>query len=168
MQPIDILNSDPFSAFAALASVVSLGLTIAVFYGVRGIRRHFIFKARVPELIERLTDIASKISDHLTAGSIESTSMSETLADAEVVLKSILRKVKRGVRSDARSILKEIAQLEGRPNWFSVVWDRFFSGFSLSPVPDREAQIQKVYIGLYKVANECKEAYEDSRWDNRS
>src|SRR5476651_293212 len=45
-----------------LASVVGLGFTLWVLYSVRTLRTHFLFTARVPQIVQALQSNASTIS----------------------------------------------------------------------------------------------------------
>lgn len=162
---VEFLLSREFAALASLSSVLSLLLTFAVFIGVRRIRKHYVFTARIPELIDRLGNHASQISSLLDSDSIEATSMYETLAEAEVTLKSLKRKIGGSVKAEAGSLIKQISalRLSGSEsgNWLPG----FMSKLGSTPATNRENHIRRVYLAMYKITSECKEAYEDARWE---
>jgi len=159
---IDIVNGKYISAFAALSSIISLVITVAVYLGIRKIKRFYAFTARVPELNERLGEIASKISSSLNSGTLNTTSTKEMLADAEVTLKSICNKVDNPLKNQVRKIIHDIEFIDntkGLKNKFV----KFFNGSPYEGI--QENKLREVYISLYKLNAECKNAYEDSRWE---
>ena len=90
---ITILNEDYFSAAGVLSSIAGFLLSVFVLLAVRKIKKFYIFTARVPLVNEKLVDIASSISDHLNSFDGYTTKTFKILADAEINLKSLSRKV---------------------------------------------------------------------------
>lgn len=162
---LKIVKSDELAIFGSISSILSLALTFAIFLGIRKIKRFYIFTARVPDLNERLIKIASNISSALTSGSFDTTTLTEILADAEVTLKSLTRKVKNPLRSDANKIIKEIRNLERCNGFFCKLLGFWGSKNAPDDEDSYENQIRKIYLDLYRLNAECREVYEDARWE---
>jgi len=154
---IELVKSANLSSIGSLASVASLFLTTAVFIGIRNIRRYYLFTARVPELSERLSNLASKISSQLNSKGEGSTS--EILADVEVTLNSLVRKLDNPLKKQAKDIVKEIRKLEETPGFIK----KLLNGDTGTKI--RESKLRQIHISIYKLTAECKEAYEDARWE---
>lgn len=161
---VDVFSGKTITAIACASSIASLLLTFVVFLGVRKIRKFYIFTARVPELNQRLSDIASKISSQLNGNSLESTVVTETMADAEVTLKSLSRKVGNPLKPQAKKIIKEIRLLDKREGILAVLFSSRDNG-QQNTANSREERLRRIYIALYKLNAECKEIYEDARWE---
>lgn len=160
----EILKATTLSSIGSLASIASLLLTIAVFIGVRNIRRYYVFTARVPELSERLSSLASKISSQLNSKSEGSTR--EILADIEVTLNSLVRKLDNPLKKQAKDIVKEIRKLEEDPGILRSLLNFVHIGHETdAEVETRELKLRQIHISIYKLTAECKEAYEDARWE---
>lgn len=164
-QFIELMTGREATAFANATSVISFILTIAVFVGVRRIRKFYIFTARVPDLNGRLSDLASKISSQLNSGSTDSTAITEILADVEVTLKSLIRKVGNPLKSSANKIIKEIRSLDHGDSFIRKLIQSIRDSEDSGVITDRETKIRNIYIALYKLSAECKEIYEDARWE---
>ena len=162
---IDVLVGKIVTAIASVSSIASLILTFVIFLGIRKIKKFYIFTARVPELNNRLNDIASKISLQLTQNTTESTLTREILADAEIVLKSLYKKVSSPLKGQVKKVINEIRSLEERGS----IRYRIISFFRNKSRDDQNAtqeqQLQNIYISLYRLNGEVKEIYEDSRWE---
>ena len=162
---LEIVKSDELAIFGSISSILSLALTFAIFLGIRKIKRFYIFTARVPDLNKRLIKIASSISSALTSGSFDTTKLTEILANAEAILKSLTRKVNNPLRSDANKIIKEIRNLE-RCNGFLCKLFGFWGSKNASGDEDNhEEKLRKIYLDLCRLNAECREVYEDARWE---
>lgn len=161
---LEALTGKTATAIASAASIVSLALTVAVYLGVRKIKRFYIFNARMPDLNERLAVIASKISSQLNSNTLNSDALTETLADAEVTLKSLSRKVGNPIKSEASRILKNIHSIDGRDGFIKKLLS---NKGEHNHNAEREARIREIYVSLYRLNAECKEVYEDARWEQQ-
>lgn len=163
---IEFIKGDAFSALGSISSIVSLILTFLVFLGVRNIKRFYIFTARVPELNDRLSEAASKIASALNSGSITSDSTAEILADTEAILKSLIRKVDKPLKADAKRLIKNIQSMDGCDKVWCRAYKHFFSSENQDTQENFESRLRDVYLSLYRLNAECREVYEDSRWEH--
>lgn len=130
----------------SIASIISLILTIIIYFGIRKIKRFYIFTGRVPEVVGNLNKIASNISEHLNDYEDFIPQIGLDLADAEVALKTLNRKVgKREHRKPINTLIKTINKYE--------------------PNPDGEEELRKIHIGLHKIVAEVQELRKDQRWE---
>jgi hypothetical protein len=159
------LISKEITAFATVVTVLSFLVTLYVMFTINKIRKFYIFNARVPEIIEHLTDIASKISTQLNSFNGIDRTLNEILVNAEVELLSLTRKVNGSLKKQACSLVTEIRILSGRNNWKDriQVFLQFNNNHNATGTP--EESIQNIYLLLYKLTAECKSRYEDAKWE---
>lgn len=162
---INIISGKYVTAIATLSSIVSLVITVAVYLGIRKIKRFYAFTARVPELNERLGEIASKISSSLNSGSLNTTSTKEMLVDAEVILKSICNKVDQPFKSQIKKTIHEIEAIDNTKGLKNKIINFFKKTSEINNSNIEESRLREVYISLYKINAECKSVYEDFRWE---
>jgi hypothetical protein len=134
-------------AFAAdIASVVSLALTLLVYFNVRKLRRAYLFTARVPELTEELSGKASEIA-RLHRTSAESKSQIQVLlAESDVLLRSLKSKVSGSSRTAVKAVL--LATSEYQMN-------------------DSAETVWRVYIAMQKCLAELRQTQLDLKWDRQ-
>lgn len=131
---------------ADIASVVSLALTLLVYFNIRKLRRAYLFTARVPELID---DLSVKASELLTLHGIGAQSKSQiqvVMAEADVLLRSLKSKVDGSSRSAVNAAL--IATAEYQMN-------------------DSPEIVLRVYVGMQKCLMELRQAQLDLKWDRQ-
>lgn len=129
---------------ANLATIISLAITILVWFSVRNIRRAFLFKARAPIHTDRLDDISHKISNLLNDYQANKNSIKELLAHAEIQLEQLLKKTSGEPRTRIRALRKRMQ-------------DRLI-------VEDPEA-IYNVHLELIKIVDAMKEHLANQEWE---
>lgn len=159
------LISKEITAFATVVSILSFFMTLYVMFAINKIRKFYIFTARIPEIIERLTVITSKISTQLNSFNGIDRTLKEILVNAEVELLSLTRKVDGSLKKQAGSLVTEIRILSGRNNWKDHI--QLFLQFNNNhnATVSQEESIQNLYLLLYKLTEECKSRYEDAKWE---
>ena len=160
---LEYLNNKYFTAAATLASIISLVISIIVLIGMRSIKKHYIFVARVPEILEKLEELASNISANLNDfGGITST-LSIYLAETEINLKSLKRKVNGNSRKSISALLKKITKLDSGSQRLKI---KFISSIFMPTKEDSDLnQLYKIHIDLHKVIAEIKDLDKDHRWE---
>ena len=137
---IEFINS------GSIASIISLILTIFIFFGIRKIKRFYIFTGRVPEVVKGLDEIASNISKHLNDYNDFLPQIRLELAKAEVALKTLRKKVgKREHKKPINSLIKTIKNYK--------------------PNPEGEEELRQIHIDLYKIVAEVQELRKDQKWE---
>lgn len=157
--------SKEITAFATVVTILSFFMTLYVMFAVKKIRKFYIFNARVPEIIKRLTDITSKISIQLNSFNGIDRALNEILVNAEVELSSLTRKVDGSLKKQASSLAKEIRILSGRNNWKDRIQIPSLSNNDHNAIRTPEESVQNIYLSLYKLTAECKTRHEDARWE---
>ena len=154
---ITILNEDYFSAVGVLSSIAGFLLSVFVLLAVRKIKKFYIFTARVPLVNEKLVDIASSISDHLNSFDGYTTKTFKILADAEINLKSLSRKVDGPLRKQVKNLVNEISSINAsrHPVIQSIIDLLTFSN-SQNGESEKEF-LERIYVSLYKITKECRE-----------
>lgn len=150
--------------------MLSLFLTILIFLGIRKIRRHFLFKARAPELVRKLKAAASKLIQSLNDdGEAVTTATYEALADGEAILKSLRTKIGFSSR-DITDLLDRMHSFDqDRPKSWGQEW-RAFKRFlsrnkSNSLELDDEQKVRQIYHGLMRIVSEANESLHDAEWE---
>jgi hypothetical protein len=134
-------------AFAGdIASIVSLALTLLVYFNVRKLRRAYLFTARVPELIEELSAKASDLLRLHGSGSQSKSQIQVVMAEADVLLRSLKSKVGGSSRSAVNAAL--IATAEYQMN-------------------DSADIVLRVYVAMQKCLAELRQTQLDLKWDRQ-
>lgn len=135
-----------FSDVGSAASLISLVITVYLFYAVRKIRSFYVSKARVPELTKQLGSHASRLV--ILHGDFK-TSRDEVLLElgqVEVTLRFLKKKIGRPTKKSVARVLKLI--------------DNY------SPHNANKDQLWKIYVDLQKVIQEVVEVQSDQSWEN--
>jgi predicted PurR-regulated permease PerM len=129
----------------SVASILGLVLTILIFLSLRKIRRFYVFTARVPELLDKLTKHAGKISEYQKEFSNSQQEIELELSKAEVVLKSLKKKVSRQTKSSINNVLKTVKTYYNSISDSKSLWE--------------------VYVKIQILIDEIKELQLDIKWE---
>lgn len=142
-----------FANLGAIASMLGLILTVAVFLRLRRIQRLFSRRARLPELTEAIGDMARDLLGQLRDPVDLGTTAMPVLARCESVLKSLSPQLEGNDRDTVFGLEAQIARFlrsrlfaKRRPLTRNDAWDLYVA---LEGIAERLAQIQK-----------------DDRWEN--
>ncbi len=163
---IKFVNGEYVTAIGIIASILSLIISFFVLINVRRIRRSYLFRARVPELIEKLSNTASSISEQLNYFDGMTVNISKTLGDAEVNLKSLKSKVKGELNKDVKLLLSQIDSLNSMDTSFFKSLKKLFGKESSVNNENYKIKIQKIYVSLYKITEKSKNILDDYQWGN--
>jgi len=128
----------------SVASILGFLLTILIFLSLRSIRRFYVFTARVPELLSKLKKHAGEISKYQKEFSDSQQGIELELSRAEVVLKSLKKKVSRQTKSSINNVLKTV---------------KTYNSFNDSK------RLREVYIEIIKLIDEIEELQSDLKWE---
>ena len=132
-------------AFASdIASIVSLGLTLLVYFNVRKLRRAYLFTARVPELIEELSAKASSLAS--LHGAQSKSQIQVLMAESDVLLRSLKSKVGGNSRAAVNAVLVATAEYQLNDS-SDIVW--------------------RVYVAMQKCLAELRQTQLDLKWDRQ-
>ena len=129
-----------------LASIASLLLTIFVFFNVRKIKAYYSFTARIPELIDRLTEHTSKLNSYHQEFENSLQLIDEELAKSEASLEALQKKVDRPTRTLIKGILEKISKYKQTRRKNS---DEFW----------------KIYVEMSKVTAKVRDLQEERKWE---
>lgn len=127
------------------ASILGFLLTIIIFLTLRSIRRFYVFTARMPELLKKLINHASKIAEYQKEFSNSQQEIELELAKTEVVLNSLKKKVSRQTKSAVNSMLKTVNTYNNSSNDSDSLW--------------------AVYVEIQKLITEIHELQSDLKWE---
>jgi len=160
----NVINGDYITAIGVVSSISSLIISVFVLLAVKKIRRFYAFTARVPEINKKLVETASAISDSLNVFNGFTTGLCTLLGDAEVNLISLSKKTDGDLKRKVDLLVKEITAIDS-PSWLTKV-KRYVDSETPKPEFDSQKQaLQRIYVALYKITGECREIYEDARWE---
>jgi predicted PurR-regulated permease PerM len=129
----------------SVASILGFLLTILIFLSLRIIRRFYVFIARVPELLSKLIEHAGEISKYQKEFSDSQQEIELELSKAEVVLKSLKKKVGRQTKSSINKVLKTVKTYNN-------------NSFNDSK------RLWKVYVKIQILIDEINELQSDNKW----
>ena len=142
---MELLKNITLSNLGNAASIVALFLTFLIFINMRKIKRFYVFTARVPELLEKLANHASKISAYQKDFSSSTREIKLLLAETEILLKSIKSKVgTRQIKSSVKRVLKIVTQY--------------------NPATQDQDALWTVYVEIQKLVSEIQEFQSDLKW----
>jgi hypothetical protein len=134
-------------AFAGdIASIVSLVLTVLVYFNIRKLRRAYLFTARAPELIDELSAKASELLRLHGVGAQSKSEIQVVMAEADVLLRSMKSKVDGSSRSAVNAALTATAEYQ---------------------MNDSAEIVLRVYVAMQKCLAELRQTQLDLKWDRR-
>lgn len=142
---MEFIQNINLSDIGSVASIIGLLLTVVVFLNIRSIKRFYVFRARVPELLERLIEQSSKISTYQNDFVNSSQEIDIVVAQVEITLKSLKQKLSGSVKSSVGKILKQLERLVNQSKTSANLWS--------------------LYIDLQKLIAEVQELQSDLKWE---
>ena len=140
-------SNDLWSGLANIQSSISFGLLLWGFVNLRKIKRYYVFTGRVPDLLESLRRHASSISLFLNDFEDSISGISEELARAEIVVKSLKKKLNREPKRAMGKLLKTMRAYEKSST---------------------EANLWQAYIGMIKAVDQIEDLQQDMKWEIRT
>lgn len=138
------INTSNFSLFADILSVVGVITTISVYLSVRKIKKFYVFRARIPELLNKLSTHSGEISK-LNKNYLQSLpKISLEIGRLEITLKSIKKKVSKEIKPSVSESYLAIKAYRSTPN-SDLLW--------------------QVYISLQRLQQEIELHQEDQKWE---
>jgi predicted PurR-regulated permease PerM len=104
---VEILSGDEFTSVANVLSVIGFVLTLYVSFAIRNIRKYYIFTARVPELVRRLKEHNSKISELLNDYENSMQAIDIEIASMQVILNSLKSKISGNGKKSTRELISQ-------------------------------------------------------------
>ena len=158
----EALRGSWYSAIGTTSSLVSLLLTGFVLWSLRRIKRHYIFTARSPDLIERLRGHASEIATYLNDPEGFESETSLELARMEATLLSLQRVLSRPHRRPIRDLLETVRshKLSSTRSQGSY-YKRLFRAHN----KNKDSTSRIVYLETVKLVEQLDDIQEEQRWD---
>ncbi len=134
------------SDWGSLASILGLGLTGWALWEIRRLRRFYVFKARVPELLANLDQHASTLAGCLSDFPNSENLANKELAQIQATLKSLEPKLQGASKRSVKRLLESL-EIQGQtPN---------------------ERRIKQTYLSVITVVSEIENLQEDLEWQQR-
>jgi hypothetical protein len=107
MEPFTVWIIDfKFSDFADVLSVIGFCFTIYVLLTIRKIQNYYVFKARVPDLLKKISKHTSQLSQLHNEFEHSKPQILLEIGQTEVALKSLDKKVNRTIKNSIKLIWK--------------------------------------------------------------
>ncbi len=135
------------SDIADVLEVVGFVLTIYVLITIKKIKNYYVFKARVPDLLKKMSKHASQLSQYHKDFENSKPEILLEIGQAEVILNSLSKKVGKQVNSSIKEVTKQILYYKTYQEK-SRAWD--------------------IYISLQKVHQEIINLQEDRKWESNN
>ena len=135
----------------SLASILGLLLTIFILLEARKIRKSFILRARLPQLIRDLTTSTSQLSEHLKILEEDKQPALKSLAEVKALLDNISSKLPAEEKKKVESYLLRL-----RPRSF------YFFRSTVTDLDEDSAWV--LYTELSGLVMALKQLEKDSRW----
>lgn len=136
-------------AIGSWCSIVSLLLTGVIAWKLKNISRDFLFQARFPALMQKITSHRSTIVNLLNTYPDSSNEIRVELQKCHANLKSLKPKLKRDMTSTVSRLLTRTGFLSG------------------SSTPLFKEKVREVYLDLVLLEAELKNLSEDFKWRTR-
>lgn len=130
------------------ASILSFIISILVWLSVKKIREFYVFNARSPAFTQKLSKLASNLSEGLNSYEGITTKIKKNLVEIDITLKSLRKNSNSEVKATINVLIKNIKKAESNN--------------------DHEVSkelLENIHIMTYKVIKQCEERYEESRWE---
>jgi len=157
-------TNDIFISISYLSSIFSLIITILVYRNLSKIRKQYMFTARIPEINQKLSKIASSISERLDMFDGFTPTIEKLLVEAEINLKSMNRKSSGSLKKYSDFLIADINRIGKHRSFFDKVTFNVFRK-SINDKNSQKKILEDIHISLHKVVSQCNENIEDSKWD---
>lgn len=93
-----------------IASIIGMGISLYVLFEVRNIKRRFLFKARIPELVASLRKQAKELNSLLRTFDRSANEIEAALSVCEATVANLAPKLQGETRKAARSFQEHVKQ----------------------------------------------------------
>lgn len=138
---------DSLSIVGNIASIAGLIISCLVLWGVNKIEKHYLFKARIPDLMKSLEEYAGNL---ITSFDTKDT---RDVVQVVVIIKSILKNLSRKVGSEISS---EIDELNTKIEYYIKTGSKAKYG-------DND-NAYEIYTSLLAIIETLKQHHKDSEW----
>lgn len=142
---MEFIQNTSLSDAGNVASIIGFLLTVVVFFNLRSIKRFYVFKARAPELLERLIEQSSKIALYQNDFSNSFQEIDVEVARVEITLKSLKQKLRGSVKASTGRVLKQLEKYNKQSKSSENLWH--------------------LYVDLQKLIAEVRELQSDLKWE---
>ncbi|WP_136080261.1 hypothetical protein [Pontiella desulfatans] len=133
----------------SICSIIGLLLTLGVLFSVRHITRHFVFKARVPQLLKAVGKHAKDLNSLLVNAKVFSDNRNQVhvvLSESEITIAHLLPRLQKDIRKRTKLTGKGIRKIKRQINTAS------------------HSDIYEIYSALRALESDLKNEIENSNW----
>lgn len=139
------LENLTLSDWGNVSSIAGLGVTLFVAWSVRRLRQQYSFKARLPQILHKLSERASALSSLLNDFERNRGDIQLELSQTKPLLKSLRSKLSRAQRKSCKNLNAEIDLALRVPVYRKSVWN--------------------VYVSIQTLIQELEELNQDLEWE---
>lgn len=140
---------------ASISSIIGLLITIWVLRETKNIRKSFLTKARLPDVIKELECIATNLSKTIPEWATNKQDTLTEISRCMSILKNIEPKLTASIKKDVATILEEFQRKKSITNFWTK---KSISELSIDEIWHLYSQLQFVLEGL-------KQKKHDMRWE---
>ncbi len=133
----------------SICSILGIILTICILVKLGHIRRHFLFKARFPNLRKKIVEHRKNLSQLLNMFDSSKEQIEIELQKCRANLSNLKSKLSRTSRNDVNKIIKQIKQIKSACNPY------YFS----------KSKVHEIYLSLIFLEQKLENLKQDIKWE---
>jgi hypothetical protein len=142
-----------------IASIIGVFISLYLIYALRKIHKHFLFKARFPELKRSLSDKSSKLSDLLQDFDNNKPDIKHNLRLIETILKNCEKKVDGEYKKSVSTLKIEIGKFNNSNSKINKMFNYY--------IPITHDNVWEVYSKLQALIEDLNQKLKDSKWEDQ-
>ena len=147
------------NSIGSIASIIGALISLYLIYALRKIHKHFLFKARFPELKKSLSNKASKLIELFQEFDNNKPEIKHTLRLIETILKNLEKKLHGEYKSSVSNLKMEITKFNNSNSKLNK--------FLYNYVPITTDNVWEIYSKLQALIEELNQKLKDSKWEDQ-
>jgi predicted PurR-regulated permease PerM len=139
-------TADILSVIGFVITIIGFVVTLFVFVTIRNIRSFYVFQARVPDLLDKISEHSTRLVKYNKLYDKSKPDILLEIGQIEVTLKSLKKKVSKEIQASIGKTNKEIISYKSNPY---------------------QDQFWKIYVSLQQVKQEITYLQEDQKWESK-
>lgn len=140
-----VITWDALAEVGSVTSILGLIVSGLVLASVETIRRRYLIRARLPDMIEQLSEHASEIVSLVADHPETRHAINVEMAECVGVLKNLEKKIPRDFSGSVRAVRKQVERCQGSNH--------------------EESDVRTIYAELQKLVSGLRNYYRDLRWE---
>lgn len=147
------------NSIGSIASIIGALISLYLIYALRKIYKHFLFKARFPELKKSLSNKASKLIELFKEFDNNKPEIKHNLRLIETILKNLEKKLHGECKRSVSNLKMEIAKFNNSNSKLNKILNNY--------VPITTDNVWEIYSKLQALIEELNQKLKDSKWEDQ-